>query len=71
MVNNFKFLIYIILQKLYRVVIELFVRLYDDEFIYRSVRFVNWLCVLNFVIFDIEVNMYNNYFKVNFKLYLK
>lgn len=64
-------LIYIILQKLYRVVIELFVRLYDDEFIYRSVRLVNWLCVLNFAIFDIEVNMYNNYFKENFKLYLK
>lgn len=41
--------------KLYRAVTESFVRLHDDEFIYRSVRLVNWSCALNSAISDIEV----------------
>lgn len=62
-------LTYITLQKLYRAVTESFVRLHDDGFIYRSVRLVNWSCALNSAISDIEVNMHNNHFKENLKLY--
>ncbi|PSN35861.1 Valine--tRNA ligase [Blattella germanica] len=42
--------------KLYRAVIEAFVRLHDEGYIYRSNRLVNWSCTLKSAISDIEVD---------------
>lgn len=44
---DFKFLV---------VVIEVFVWFYEEGIIYCSICFVNWFCIFNFVIFDIEVD---------------
>ncbi|XP_015110346.1 valine--tRNA ligase isoform X2 [Diachasma alloeum] len=42
--------------KLCRAVIEAFVRLHDENIIYRSNRLVNWSCTLKSAISDIEVD---------------
>ena len=41
--------------KLCRAVIEAFVRLHEEGYIYRSNRLVNWSCTLKSAISDIEV----------------
>jgi valyl-tRNA synthetase len=40
-----------------RAVREVFVRLYDENLIYRGQRLVNWDCVLNTAVSDLEVDM--------------
>lgn len=43
--------------KLCRAVTEAFVRLHDENVIYRSNRLVNWSCTLKSAISDIEVSL--------------
>ena len=42
--------------KLCRAVSEAFIRLHDENIIYRSNRLVNWSCTLKSAISDIEVS---------------
>lgn len=42
--------------KLYRAVTEAFVRLHEQNYIYRNNRLVNWSCTLKSAISDIEVD---------------
>ena len=41
--------------KMCRAVTEAFIRLHDENIIYRSNRLVNWSCALKSAISDIEV----------------